>query len=234
MPSDPECFKGIILKSSEYKEKDRLISVLTKERGIISVMVKGVGGKTSKLSFVSVPFSYCDFVVTFTHNFYYLKEGSVISANTGIMNSLEAMAVAGHISECLTESVMQSDNAPACYELAIYAYYMLSEYPSAYLSCLCIFNWKLMWLLGLAADASECKDTVREGKKLSKRSCDILDFIGKNTVSKDFAQKLEENDIRELRKFTLSYMSAQFEKEIPDPVYKLNLPETLKRNTYEA
>ena len=115
MSSDPEVIKGIILKSSEYKEKDRLIRVLTREKGIINICVKGVSGKSSQNAFASVPFSYCDLTVTVSHGFYYLKEGSVISGNTGIMNSIEAMAVAGHIAECLSWTVMQSDNARDCY-----------------------------------------------------------------------------------------------------------------------
>ena len=117
--SDPYKFKGIILKTSEYKEKDRMISVLTKDIGIVSICVKGVSGKASRFSFASVPFSYCEFVVSVSHGFYYLKEGSVISGNTGIMESLEAMAVAGHIADCLSWSVMQSDNARDTYELVI-------------------------------------------------------------------------------------------------------------------
>lgn len=219
MPSDPYSFKGIILKSSEYKEKDRMISVLTKDRGIVSICVKGVSGKQSKNMFASVPFSYCDFVVTDSHGFMYLKEGSVISGNTGIMHSLEAMAVAGHISECLSWSVMQSDNAKDTYELAIYSYYALSVNPDSFLSVFIIFNWKLMWTLGLASKASECAD-----RKLSPRSFGILDYIGANSPAKIFAVKLEESDIRELRSFTLDYLRAQLEKDIQDPVYKLNLP----------
>ena len=220
MPSDPEVIKGIILKSSEYKEKDRLIRVLTREKGIINICVKGVSGKSSQNAFVSVPFSYCDLTVTVSHGFYYLKEGSVISGNTGIMNSIEAMAVAGHIAECLSWTVMQSDNARDCYELTIYAYYALSVDPGNFLSIMIAFNWRFMWELGLADRAENCVDD----NNLSKRARDILDYIGESPVSKIFALKLEEEDIRILRGFTLDYLRVQLEKDIQDPIYKLNLP----------
>ena len=220
MPSDPEVIKGIILKSSEYKEKDRLIRVLTREKGIINICVKGVSGKSSQNAFASVPFSYCDLTVTVSHGFYYLKEGSVISGNTGIMNSIEAMAVAGHIAECLSWTVMQSDNARDCYELTIYAYYALSVAPGNFLSVMIAFNWRLMWELGLADRAETCV----VDNKLGKRARDILDYIGESPVSKIFALKLEEEDIRILRGFTLDYLRVQLEKDIQDPIYKLNLP----------
>ncbi len=224
MPSDPEVIKGIILKSSEYKEKDRLIQVLTRDKGIINICVKGVSGKSSQNSFASVPYSYCDLTVTMSHGFYYLKEGSVISGNTGIMNSIEAMAVAGHIADCLSWSVMQSDNARDCYELTIYAYYALSTEPLRYLSFMIVFNWRLMWQLGMADQASYCVGENYRGHKLNKRELEILDYIGTNPISKIFAVKLEESDIRTLRGVTLDYLQEQLEKDIQDPIYKLNLP----------
>ena len=222
--SDPYKFKGIILKTSEYKEKDRMISVLTKDMGIVSICVKGVSGKASRFSFASVPFSYCEFVVSVSHGFYYLKEGSVISGNTGIMESLEAMAVAGHIADCLSWSVMQSDNARDTYELAIYSFYSLSVNKNDYLSVMILFNWKLMWNLGLAAKASECVSAAGGRHRLSQRHFGILDYIGQNPDSKVFAMKLEEEDISVLRGFTLDYLRVQLEKDIPDPILKLDLP----------
>lgn len=224
MPSNPVAVKGIILKSNEFKEKDRIISVLTRDLGIINICCKGVAGKSSKLSFVSVPYSYCDFVITENHGFYYLKEGSVISGNTGIMNSLEAIAVSGHIASCLLLTVMQSDNSSKCYELAIYVYYLLSINPEKYLYAMCIFNWKLMWILGLASNISDCQNTVGNSFKLSSRTCEILDYIGQNPIKNIFTIKLEESDIYELRKFTLAYLRVQLENDIPDPILKLDLP----------
>ncbi len=224
MPSNPISIKGVILKSSEYKEKDRIISVLTRDDGIINICCKGVSGKSTKLSFVSVPYSYCDFVIAESHGFYYLKEGSVISGNTGIMSSLEAMAIAGHIASCLLETVMQSDNSAQCYELAIYALYLLGVSPDKHLYVMCIFNWKLMWILGLASVCEDCAQTVGPKFKISTRTCEILDYIGQNPVKNIFTIILEENDINELRVFTLQYLRIQLEKEIPDPILKLNLP----------
>jgi len=224
MPSDPVSFKGIILKTCEYNEKDRIISVLTKDDGILNICCKGVAGKSSKLSFVSVPYSYCDFVITESHGFYYLKEGNVISGNTGIMNSLEAMAVSGHIASCILETVMQSDNSSECYELAIYALYLLGINPEKHLYVMCIFNWKLMWILGLASYSSDCVNSVGPKIKTSNRTRDILDYIGEKPVKNIFTINLNEEDICELRIFTLAYLRIQLEKDIPDPIAKLNLP----------
>ncbi|MCQ2515958.1 MAG: DNA repair protein RecO [Saccharofermentans sp.] len=224
MPSNPISFKGIILKSSEYKEKDRIISVLTRDLGIVNICCKGVAGKSTKLSFVSVPYSYCDFVVSESHGFFYLKEGNVISGNSGIMSCLESMSVAGHIAMCLLETVMQSDNSSECYELAIYALYLLGIKPDEYIYVMCIFNWKLMWILGLASFSVDCVNSVGPKIKVCPRTCEILDYIGSNPIKNVFTIKLEESDLFELRSFTLEYLRVQLEREVQDPILKLDLP----------
>ena len=223
MPSSPISFKGIILTSEEYKEKDRMIRVLTRKDGVINIIVKGVSGRNSKLSFVSIPYSYCDLVVTDNHGFYYLKEGNVISGNTGIMETLESMAVAGHISDLLCWSVMQSENSVDCYELSIYAFYALSDNPALYLTYMIIFNWRLMRSLGLAGGA-RISIPANWKERFTDRLYDILDYIGGQPVSRIFTIELTDEDISVLRPFTLDYLRVQLERDIADPVLKLNLP----------
>ena len=61
---DPFNCRGIIIKSNDYKEKDRLLSVLTSDRGLITICAKGVAKPGSSLGFVSMPYMLCDFVVS--------------------------------------------------------------------------------------------------------------------------------------------------------------------------
>ena len=85
---EPFSCRGIILASREFKEKDRLVSVLTSDRGLVTICAKGSGRPGSKAAFASIPFMVCDFVVSVSHNYYYLKEGTIVENNSDIMNSL--------------------------------------------------------------------------------------------------------------------------------------------------
>ena len=124
---DPFNCRGLIIRSNEYKDKDRLLSVLTSDRGLITICAKGVAKPGSSLGAVSMPYMLCDFVVTVSHGYYYLKDVSIIESNSGIMESLEQMTVAAHISSCLMDCTLQSENSKEAYELAVYAYYMLAN-----------------------------------------------------------------------------------------------------------
>ena len=121
--------RGIILASRECKEKDRLVSVLTSDRWLVTVCAKGSGRPGSKAAFAAIPFIVCDLVVSVSHGYYYLKEGAIVENNSDIMNSLETMTCASHMASCLLDSTFQGDMAHEAYELAAYAFYMLAKHP---------------------------------------------------------------------------------------------------------
>lgn len=252
MSNDPLSIKGIILKSTEYKEKDRMVTILTADSGIINFVAKGVAGKTSKNSFVSVPYMLCDFVLSQSHGFYYLKDGLIIAGNSGIMNSLEAMAVAGHIADCVIDSVFQSDNSSAVYELVVYAYYALSTRTETYRLVYASFNWKLLQILGLSLRYEYCNHCHNEigksvqytlsygegscfcnectkingfkGFVIDSRSVYLLNFIFDHNSDRIFTVSADDNSIDVVRRFTTMYLSHQFDREIKDPIDILRLP----------
>ena len=88
---EPFSCRGIILASREFKEKDRLVSVLTADKGLVTICAKGSGRPGSKAAFASVPFMVCDFVVSVSHGYYYLKDASIIESNSKIMESISRL-----------------------------------------------------------------------------------------------------------------------------------------------
>lgn len=54
---------GIVIRSIDYKDNDKLLTLFTLEKGKISAVVKGVKKSGAKLKFASEPFSFCEFVL---------------------------------------------------------------------------------------------------------------------------------------------------------------------------
>ena len=229
---DPVNCRGIILRSREYKEKDRLVSVLTPDLGLITVCAKGTAKPGSRNSFASVPFILCDLVLTISHGYYYLKDGSVIENNTGIMNSLEAMTVASHISECLIDSSYDAGDARQAYELAVYAFYVLSNNPASYLTVYSAFNWRLLTILGFTVEYLNCdmsgEPVTRTGKYvlsltggsinesssgISGDSVIALNYFASCELKDLFTVKAGDKVITELKRFTTDYLNVQFDKD---------------------
>ncbi|MBQ3047748.1 MAG: DNA repair protein RecO [Clostridia bacterium] len=64
--------KGIILKTKDYKENDKLLTILTLEKGKILVNAKGVKKPKSKLKAFCQSFCFADFELTKSSNGYIL------------------------------------------------------------------------------------------------------------------------------------------------------------------
>ena len=231
---DPFNCRGLIIRTSEYKEKDRLLSVLTSERGLITICAKGVAKPGSSMGYVSMPYMLCDFVVSVSHGYFYLKDASIIESNSGIMDSLEQMTVAAHISSCLMDCTLQSENAKEAYELAAYAYYNLANNKEKYLLIYSAFNWRLLTIAGFTVQYDLNEPAYRASGDKPNRY--LINISGSDTQNKTFNRLLEEPSVRalnyfascdlkrlftssadkktekELKDFTTDYLSVHFDK----------------------
>ena len=214
---DPFNCRGLIIRSSEYKEKDRLLSVLTADRGLITICAKGVAKPGSSLGCFSMPYMLCDFVVTISHGYYYL--------------SLEQMTVAAHISSCLMDCTLQSENSKEAYELAVYAYYMLANNKGKYLLIYSAFNWRLLTIAGFTV-TYDLEDTIGRSKfminitggdgtdgnnrafnrMLDEPSVRALNYFATCDLKKLFTATADKKTEQELKDFTTDYLSIHFEK----------------------
>lgn len=235
---DPFNCRGLIISSSEHKDKDRLISVLTSDRGLITICAKGVAKPNSSLAFVSMPYMLCDFVVTVSHGYYYLKDATIIESNSKIMNTLEQITVAAHISSCLSDCTLQSENSREAYELAVYAYYMLANNSEKYLLIYSAFNWRLLTIAGVTVqyDLSSPTYKASSGKQnrylisiaggingssgqnrtfdrlLEESSVTALNYFAECELNRLFTASADKKTEEELRDFTTDYLSMHFEK----------------------
>lgn len=90
-------YKGVCLRAVNYKEKDKLLTVATFERGIITVSAKGVRSAKAKLCAGCMPLVFGEFGVTETKGGFVLTginiEDSFRNCQTDIGRNLAAMSV---------------------------------------------------------------------------------------------------------------------------------------------
>lgn len=58
-----EKVNALVLKSTEYKENDRILTLFTLERGIICANIRGVKKADAKLKFAAQPFCFAEYVL---------------------------------------------------------------------------------------------------------------------------------------------------------------------------
>ena len=85
--------KGIVSRAVQYKDNDKIITVLTAEYGLISVYCHGARSNKSKYLTSTRLFCYSEFVLTRKKDFYYIKEADYIEAFFDIVNSVNPSSV---------------------------------------------------------------------------------------------------------------------------------------------
>lgn len=82
-------YRGIVLRQTDFSESSYILNIFTYEKGIISVIAKGVKNpKSKKHNLVSV-FTEANFELNLSHNRYYLKEGDILNNNLKIREEIK-------------------------------------------------------------------------------------------------------------------------------------------------
>ena len=79
---------AVVLRQADYKESDRILTVLTPERGIITVGAKGVRNIKSKNSAAVQLFSYSELEILQTGSRYTLRTATLKNGFFGLRADL--------------------------------------------------------------------------------------------------------------------------------------------------
>lgn len=67
---------GLVIRSIDYGENDRLVTILTPEHGQVTVLAKGARSMKSKLLNITQPYVYGNFEINSKGNYSWLRSGS--------------------------------------------------------------------------------------------------------------------------------------------------------------
>ena len=96
--------KGVVLRETETKEADKILTLLTADRGKISVIARGVRRKSCKYAACAQQLVYSEWTLYQKGEWYYANEGATAELFSGLRTNLEALALGCYFAE-LTETV---------------------------------------------------------------------------------------------------------------------------------
>lgn len=103
-----ERLKGIVLKTIDYKEADKLASIFTFEHGLISAKFTGVKKEKAKLKAFTQPFVFADFILNKSGNLRTVTSASLLDNFSGIIASYEK-TICGYIVLDIIRSILPSE-----------------------------------------------------------------------------------------------------------------------------
>ena len=75
---------GIVVGSTDYKEADKIISILTPTDGLIRATARGVKKDKAKLKFSAMPFAFCEYTLIKKGDYFLVKSASELYTNDNL------------------------------------------------------------------------------------------------------------------------------------------------------
>ena len=75
-----ETVKGLVIRTTDIKESDRLITIFTEEKGVVSALARGARSHKSRKMSSTLQFCYSNFVLYKQGEYYHVKEADLIES----------------------------------------------------------------------------------------------------------------------------------------------------------
>ena len=155
--------KGLVIRTTDIRESDRILTIFTEELGVISALATGARTLKSRKMSSTMQFCYANYVLTKSGEHYRITEADLIESFFGIRNSIEGLALAGYVAEVLSDvTVAQAERE--LLRLALNTLYAISEekYPLAKIKA--AFEARCAAVLGFMPEVIHCSECgEREG-----------------------------------------------------------------------
>ena len=155
MAGERTVIRGIVLRSTDTKESDKILTVLT-AAGKLTVIAKGARGRKSRVTACTQLLAYSELTISESRGWQYLSEGATIALFEGVRRDIVLLSLASYFAE-LTEAVALEDvENGEVLSLLLNALYALGELKKPPELVKAAFELKLMSVIGFAPLADAC------------------------------------------------------------------------------
>ena len=154
--------KGLVLREVRYKEADRILTVLTEDRGKLTVKARGALRRGSRLGAASQVLCWSEFTMFGNRGRWTADEGSTLEQFLGLRDDIALLALGAYFAELLdTVCAEEMPDAPAL-RLGLNALYALSRGLFSAEHVKSVFELRLMCLEGFRPEVGVCGVCGRE------------------------------------------------------------------------
>ena len=147
---------GIVLREVNYKESDKILTLLTRDEGKLTVSARGCRRKNSPIAAVSQQLCWSDFTLYEYRGRWSIREGELRQEFRRVRSDLDKLSLGAWFAELSEALTVEDVPAPEVLSLllnSLYAMDALSKEPKL---CKPVFELKLMALSGFEPDLTSC------------------------------------------------------------------------------
>ena len=102
--------KGVVLKAIDWKEKDKLVTIFTLEKGLLTASFRGVRQQKSKMKFATQPLCFAEFSLTGSGEILTCTGASEIESFFAVTQNYDDLVLAGAVLEMVYDVALRQPN----------------------------------------------------------------------------------------------------------------------------
>ncbi len=227
--------KGIVIKETQYKDNDKIITILTDKLGKVSCIAKGAKRTNSPILACSQYLVYSEFILYKGNNFYYINSASVINTFYNLRIDLDKLQVVFDLTKLIQNIVDENEDTSSILKLFLNTIYVIENYDKNIKVVVATFKIKLFDLLGYSPRIDKCsicgeqlyKKENNEGKNADIKLNNIIyyDYVSNTFCCEDCIKDKDKRRYIELSKTSVIAIKYVLASEIKK-IFSFNLKES--------
>lgn len=175
--------QGIVIKRINFGEADKIITLLTKDRGKIRVVAKGVRKPKARLAGFLDLFHYNEYLIAEGRNLDIITSASTVENWHGINQSLQQVALAYYMAETIDKLIEETQEIGDVFDLIYFNFRTLHQNEINLNVLKSFFEINIVSALGYKPELEkciECNQTIQKDAWFSFALGGILDSSHKN------------------------------------------------------
>lgn len=211
--------KGVVIKTQDYKENDKLVWLFTEENGKVSSIARGAKRSRSKFLSITLPLCYGEYVYYKGRGLANLQEGKIINSFQGLLDNLEKLTYSTYICELIDIALIEGESNKWLFKEFVTTLYLLNTDALNYELLVRSFELKLLKATGYGLNLDYCA--------ICKKKITVSNYISLSYYG-GLCEECERINGLYISKGT--YNALRFLCNTPsDKIYKLNLSDEIKK-----
>ncbi len=230
--------KGIILRHTDYGDRDKLLTVLTPDHGKLTVKASGIKGAWNTMKAPCQLMAYSELTLLEQRDRLVLTEASTIELFSQIQGDIELLSLASYFLQVTDFVAQEEDPCPELLSLLLNSLYALGKLKLSQPMVKAVFEFRLACLLGFPPDlrgcpcgrggepvffsltrgcllCETCGNLPREGElrmPITPSILSAMEYIANAPPGRLFSFRLAPDSLRQLAGIAEAYLCARLER----------------------
>ncbi len=158
--------KGIVVRSVNYGERDKILTIYTDELGLITVTANGSRSLRSRSLVATELFCYSQYVLSESKDRYHIREVDLIESFFDLRTDIEKLTLAGYVCEVIAHVGTENMSDLPLLRLTLNTLYAIAKEKAPRALIKGAFEMRAAAVLGFLPELAVCARCGEEGERV--------------------------------------------------------------------